>query len=503
MNNKKKTILIFLIFLILLLAQIHFVWIYYDDYGYASLSYLYNYPGNKGMNTNIADVISFLIYHYNTWGGRVLWFFVEIVLLKIGISAYRIAQSCITLGIFYLIYKIISKTKKIENYKIALTTVIMFGLIEIMVLRDGFYWFTASVLYLFPILPILLYIYLTYKDEKRKPLINILCIFLIFISAWSQEQVGMFIVAYVGLQFLYKLFIKKKVDKWDVIFLLTALLGYGILMLSPGTRIRVGGNDDFYTLSLIGKIRRNVPWILKTLFGEDTKIITTLLFSSIVYILFKNRKRFKYKWLVDTTIISTLIMMIIAATINPGYMGYMQLLTGLEKFSKVIIGIWCLQIFLTFGMLIISYVKNKEYMLASIVLASIASQAVMVMAPYMPHRSITIFEIMSFITILYVCTDIYKDKKISYNYILIPLLIIATCNYISITKGYYQNNSIKEKNDKLLKDVSKRIKKGEEIKEVTLEATRSLYGTSEPEGVYGLMKWYYDIPQEIEIKYGN
>ena len=47
MSNRKKTILIFLVFFILLLLQIHFVWLYYDDYGYASLSYLYNFTGNN------------------------------------------------------------------------------------------------------------------------------------------------------------------------------------------------------------------------------------------------------------------------------------------------------------------------------------------------------------------------------------------------------------------------------------------------------------------------
>ena len=63
MSNRKKTILIFLVFFILLLLQIHFVWLYYDDYGYASLSYLYNFTGNKGMHTNFNDIIQFLIFH--------------------------------------------------------------------------------------------------------------------------------------------------------------------------------------------------------------------------------------------------------------------------------------------------------------------------------------------------------------------------------------------------------------------------------------------------------
>lgn len=497
MNNKKKTILIFVIFFILLLLQIHFVWLYYDDYGYASLSYLYGYKGPMGMNTSISDVIQFLTYHYNNWGGRVLWFFVEIILLKINISAYRIVQSIITLSIFYLMYKLISKHKNIDNYKLALTTVISFGLIELMVLRDGFYWFTASVLYLFPILPIMLYIYLTYK-EKRNLKINILCIFLLFIAAWSQEQVSVFIVAYVGLQFLYKLFIKKNVNKWDIIFLITALLGFGILMLSPGTRIRVDGSSYFYSLNIFQKVARNIPLILTTLFGKDTKIFTILLLSSIVFILSKNRNNFKYKWLLDITNISTIIIILITAFTNDGYI---TILNSIGRFHYLIMILYCIQIGLPFLMLTICYYKNKEYMMSFIVIASICSQAVMLMAPYIPFRSMTIFEIMSFIIIISVGADLIKTKQFNYNYVLIPLLAISIANYANITRGYYQNNEAKYNNNKLLIETSQRIKNGETIKSVGLSPIRVLYGVYEPEGVYGLMKYYYDIPQNVDIKY--
>ena len=450
--------------------------------------------------TNFNDIIQFLIFHYNNWGGRVLWFFVEIVLLKISISAYRIVQSIITLSIFYLIYKLISKIKKIENYKLALTTVMTFGLIEIMVLRDGFYWFTASVLYLFPILPIMLYIYLTHKDEKRKTWSNILCVFLLFIASWSQEQVSVFIVAYVGLQFLYKLFIKKKIDKWDIIFLITVLCGFGILMLSPGTKMRVDGTSYFYSLNIFQKIARNVPIILSTIFGKDTKIFTVLFLTSIVYILITNRNKFKYKWLIDTTIISTIIIILASIFTKEGYI---VTLISIGKFNYFFMFLYTLQLALTFLMLIISYYNNKEYIMAFIVVSSICSQAIMIMAPYMPHRSVTIFEIMSFITVIYACTDLMKKKNFNYNYILIPLLVIAITNYATITNGYYENDSIKANNNKLLIETSKKIKKGENIKKVVLKPSTITYGTYEPEGVYGLMKYYYEIPQEVEIIYGN
>lgn len=70
--NKKRTI--FIIFFVFLLLPNHFIWLFHDDYGYASLSYLPAYIGYMGMNSNIINIINFLIYHYKNWGGRVLYF---------------------------------------------------------------------------------------------------------------------------------------------------------------------------------------------------------------------------------------------------------------------------------------------------------------------------------------------------------------------------------------------------------------------------------------------
>ena len=70
MMKNKRIIIIFLAFFAFVMLQLHFVWLYYDDYGYVSLSYFgSSYTGNTGMNTNLEDIISFLKYHYNNWGG--------------------------------------------------------------------------------------------------------------------------------------------------------------------------------------------------------------------------------------------------------------------------------------------------------------------------------------------------------------------------------------------------------------------------------------------------
>lgn len=46
------------------------MWLYHDDYGYVSLSYAYIVEGVNGHSFNIKQLLSFLIGHYNNWGGR-------------------------------------------------------------------------------------------------------------------------------------------------------------------------------------------------------------------------------------------------------------------------------------------------------------------------------------------------------------------------------------------------------------------------------------------------
>ena len=215
--KKHSVLLIFIIFLVIILIENHFVWLYHDDYGYASLSYLPGFTGCKGMSCSIKDMLSFLKYHYNNWGGRILYFFIEILLLKGGLELFHIVQSIITMFIFYLIYKIASRNKK--NIYLAMVTVLCYGLIEMGVLRSGIFWATAVVLYLFPMLPFLLFVYIYKSNIKIRK--KILCLILIFISCFSQEQVGVLCISYVGLYFLYDIIKSKKINISNLIMLIS------------------------------------------------------------------------------------------------------------------------------------------------------------------------------------------------------------------------------------------------------------------------------------------
>lgn len=497
MKNKYKILIIFSVFAVFLLYQIHYVGLYYDDYGYASLSYLKGTAWQKGLEAGFTDVIQFLLYHYNNWGGRILWFLLEIVLLKMGLSVYKVVQVLFVTSIYYLIYKIISKITKIDNWKLALVSVLCFGLIDLMVLRESYYWFTASVLYVLPFLPILLVIYLTI-DKKRTVFINMICIILAIIGAWSQEQVSIFFVSYLGMITLYRLFVKKEKCNWDILITIASVIGFTILMLAPGSRERMTTNSSFYDLDLIHKLLRNIPLIIKENFCENTKIFSLLFFSSGLYLMISNIKKFKYKWIINIGIINQIVILLLTIIKENGYFKYLYTININTNIITVIALIQLLYTFVTIGLCLY---KEKQVVLTIILISSILSQVAMVLAPYYPIRSTVIFETGYYIISIYIFAKLIQNRSLNIYLLLIPISIISIINYVNITNGYKSNYPIINRNERKLINASRKVKNKEEINEIILEPYNVYYGIYNPENIDRFLRSYYDLPNNVVIKY--
>ena len=48
------------------------VYLAHDDFGYATLSYVYKEEGIEGQNFDLEQLTHYLTGHYNRWGGRIL-----------------------------------------------------------------------------------------------------------------------------------------------------------------------------------------------------------------------------------------------------------------------------------------------------------------------------------------------------------------------------------------------------------------------------------------------
>lgn len=348
-------------------------------------------------------------------------------------------------------------------------------------------------------LPVLLLVYITMNKKRSLP-INILCVFLAFIAAWSQEQISVLIVAYLGLLMLHRFIILKEKNVWDIVLTGAAGIGFLILMLAPGSKERMIADASFYSLDMMHKILKNLPIIINGNFGSNTRIFTILFFATSTFYIIKKRDLIKNKLIMAIAIINSLLITLVTVLVDSGYFVFLY---SLNKFYLVLLAITTLQLIYLFIIMIVLLYKEKKYILVYLFIAAILSQVAMIMAPYYPTRSTTMFEISYYVITIYIFSDLLKNKKFNSILLLIPILIIGGYNYFDLTKGYYNNYDIKVNNEKKLEDASKRIKNGEKIEEIILDDYNAYYGTYEPDSVYTLMKRYYNIPDSVTIRYNR
>lgn len=513
---KYKILIMFLLFLIFLLFQHKFLWLYHDDYGYASLSYTNTVEGVIGHSFTLGKMFEFLGDHYNVWGGRILYFAIECILLGKSLTIFRAVQSVIICLIFYYIYLIVSKYNKIDKWVIALLSIFSYGLIEIMVIRSGVFWITASVLYIFPLLPLLMFVYYYDSNKKNSIIFNIFIALLLFFASFSQEQIGISALAYIIILSGFDFYHTKKINKKNICMIVISLIGFLILMLAPGNEIRMQSPTSvtFYELSLFEKIRMNYPNLILNIFSIYSKLFVTTLFLSLTYISYINLNFKKTKNKIINIInilsfVSTFIILFVTISSNGNYFATLYDLFNNNIIKLFILIIFTIQIALILYSITIYLSNRKLFNLLFLCYVAVISQAVMIVAPYYPLRSVLIFEIIYFILIIYAIADFVKNNKnMVFNYSLVFVFIIITgLNLFIITRGYYRNDYINNINNTILMESSEKISNGDNMETIKLFKLKDgLFSGDQPyyEGNEYIMTWikkYYNIPENVELIY--
>lgn len=499
-DNNKTTILVFTIIFILLAFQHSVIGMYFDDYGNASLSYSYIVDGVKGTNYNISQLLEWAIHIYNGWGGRILYAIVFIIpLLKHGITAYMAAQTFILLGIFYLMYKLSEDylEDKGKRYLIPIILFILYSCIDMAYLRHGIYWASASVLYIWPLFPLFLSIYLynkLCKKIKKNEKINywlyfpILFLSIIF-TTMSQEQYGITLIAYI-VSYIVLTHIKniKEYIKLDLFSLIVAISSYLVLFMAPGNWARMATNVEFSKLSFFGKILRNTPRIFYALFFDKQQIYVYLLCGIMLYIIYeflKERKINKY-FLYFSGLVSVIQIIIVKFNIQ-------------HIASYLFFAIWFLDIAtLTF----IYLYKEKKLGLMAMEIAAICSEFCLLVSPTVGGRTCLPYMFMLFVIITCFIIFMININEKTYNtFIIIIFLIIGLYgakNYYVVYSGYRNNYPIYKLNDRIYKE----YESGDTL--TLYKPINSWFGSTQSYEEPSMDIWikeYYDIPQEVQFNW--
>ena len=517
--KKHNIAIIFSIFFIFVFIQHQFLWLYFDDYGYASLSYAYKVNGVHGLNYGLPEIFKFLGGHYNVWGGRILFYGIEISLLKMGLPFYRLFQSLAITVIFVYAYLIIKQYIKDEKTKVylSLVLVILYGTLSIGVISTGIFWISASISYLVPFaffLPFIYYLDKYHNYEFGKKMVKILAFIglavLVFISSFSQEQLSSVVISYIIIYTIYNALKSKKIDKENIILCVVSLIGFLIMMLAPGNSARMDENTSFYSLSLIDKVFNNFPQLLIINFSSiHNRFFAMIFFLIQLYISYINSKSSKNIFS-KLALVSSIIIISITLFSDSFYFDYMMKYFGNDIIRKLLIIFMMGQILLIIYSYIIYFYNKKQMIPLFIMISAYVSQAILLYSPTLPNRCSIPFIILNFVVFGSVFMNyINEDKKNSKIglYLILLLSIMSISNYYTITKGYYKNNEINKYNDQQLRTASKRIKSGEKINMIKLKKLKDdTYTSTQPymEGSDFITYWikeYYDIPSKVKLIY--
>lgn len=496
------------IFFFIVLFQMANVFYYHDDYGYLSLSYAgINIPNAKGISYGIKEILQFLYQHYMIWGGRILYFFVEIIIGK-NIWGWRIVQTIVTTLMIYILIKKIDRERNIFT---SMIIIMMYLSLPAAVVIDGLYWFTASVLYLFPMLPFWIGCFLFYKNcfkenisDSEKKLMYI-CLFL---ATFSQEQISCGAVFFITICSLAKLWMERKknckISKEIIISCLCTYSGFLILMLSPGNWKRAT-NDD---MSLVKRIIEHSGILVHYCYLEDGKVfqILTILIVMLMGIYLYKRKVINIIFMCISTVFSLSLLYINLKYLKGTYNALMMLF---NYNRNVCILILLCHVLLTISIVFL-YCKNikKDMEVFTFLASGIIMMCFMVIAPSaVAYRSTLPFYIIMIFVVSDMANEIYSIEKIkNLNIVWTSIcFILASVNYMTIADGYGINQVVNKSNDVILRDASRQIKDGEDIDSITLyKLIDKKYGSTEPykaEYILRFVRNYYELPEHVELNY--
>ncbi len=488
---------IIIVFCFAIFLQHQNVFMYFDDYGYASLTY--GSDGPENMEYGLRDIFRFLLTHYLTWDGRQLGFLGEILCFRYGgLRLIQLVQSIIVIAIFSLLGLYSSSICSYSKKFCVPFSLLLFGLMSITTVKDGVYWFTASVLYLWPLLPFFIGIY---SIETRKKESNwILLSFIFFLAAYSQEQVAVMVFITVWTYTLF-LLVEKIFYKQILLVDISATIGALICILAPGNFARKNGSnyEEWYQIPFINRLIINLGKIIDINIGQYNWVlcfILTIFLGSAIYLAIPKRR---YK--------IAMVLFVIAFS-------YEQVFGFPEVISIIFRAIWLLYFM---GMVLYLTIKSKNFLLAAVVIGAICSQGMLLMSPSISTRSHTMYEIVLILLLEISIVNIlkYSNRCAGINGRIIAIAsigvtaIYAACNFIYVFIGYHNNVDINWMNHYKMLEYSEKIKKcGDSVEDndgiFLYKLNDILFSNMMPyqqgfDYIEYWMKNYYEIPQSIPI----
>lgn len=518
---------VFSIFYLFLLMQFSKVFIYYDDYGYLSLSYG-TIMDVTGSDYNFSELLAFMKGHYFHSNGRLPYMFLYCFIHMIGgIRGVQVFMATAVLAVLVLLFltavRMLERGEKqekkvvlnpIEKVFLAAFVCFLYGTLGIMLQRMGTYWYAASFIYVVPAITFIAFAVCFYGTvfhpaEGKNGIYRAgACVFLGFFSAWSQEQWFVTTVSFAFLCLVYKFVRNRKIQVFDLLTF-SACVGGGLLItLSPAVAARMNseGNAAFASLSFFGKLGRNIPLLMNLFFSGDNLRYMVIFFPAMILLggMMARRDR---KW--AGFHLTFAVLSFIAAA---GYLVKMK--SGIFSpgaYAPLTANILLLYIAFCFVEVILFYRNEGQIFGAFVFTAAVLSVGSAAIVPEVPLRIFYPFLYLSWLlfAFLFGRVLIWESGHLPVRSacLLCFLAAVSIPNLKSIYMGYRLNYQVLMYDDAVFKESAEAIRQGEEISSIEVYELPDMLCKNEV--VYDenfsfmnvWMRQYYDLPESVEFDY--
>lgn len=476
---------LFLVFGLFLLLQHWQIFPYHDDWGYAVLSYVTEQTGFVGQHFSQVQLLRFLYDEYMQWSPRFMAFFIQINLFKVGLDAVRLAQVAVLLGLLALSARIV--TSRIRHPLIGLG-ILFFLTWPSFITVGGLYWFSASIAYVWGIIPLLMGAWWLRQDETLSWR-SVLCLSL---AALFQEQMAVavlgLVVTFLGARWLAGALVFAKPLWWRCV---PILMASGLVVLSPGNFARKS-HSSYGDDSLLGIIGHNASRIGELIAGSSSGALAWCLFLAGVCML-------SWRYLRDTgkstrfSILTLLVVLIVTL--------------GLAQLQPVtaVLAVWLIWALLLLRLALRSII---ETVILSLLLAALSSLVLLLLAPSVSGRSLLIFYVLMLAPLLHAMHNFATDThhRAILATVMLSVLPFAIIDTTTVFQGYAQNRPVHQLNDARLRVLSHDIRTGHNAPDtvVLYKLPADRYAETMPYQrplIEHWMKKYYGLPPDLEFQW--
>lgn len=530
---------VFAAFYVFLLMQFGNVFIYYDDYGYLSLSYG-THIHVAGSEYSFSELLAFMKGHYFNSNGRLLYMFLYCFVHMLGgIRGVQVFMATAVLAVVMLLFFIVKqmlegRLEAAEEEKrscreedevygtlepVALAALaaflcLLYGTLGIMVQRMGTYWYAASFIYVVPAITFLvfaLYFYRTVflpKGEKPVVLRMCLCIVLGFLAAWSQEQWFVTTVSFVMICLGIKLWRDRRLELYEILTFLVCGAGGLIIIFSPAvsSRMNSAGNAEFAALSFLGKLGKNIPLLMNLFFSGENIRYLMFFFPMMIFMgcmtAAKDRKLLPLHLgfsAVSAAVFAGILLKQKFHVFAPG------------AYSALTANLLLLYIAFCFAEVILFYRAEKQPFGSIVFAAAVLSVGSAVIVPEVPLRIFYPFLYLSWLLFAYMYGRILLTEvnriPVSAVCTLAFLAMVSIPNLKSIYTGYRINYQVLMYDDAVFRESAEAIRQGADIETIEVYELPDLLCKNEvvyDENFSFMIAWmrqYYDLPEYVEFEY--